>query len=454
MAPSESGDGGDGVDKPVSVYVIPVQGQIDQALLFTVRRGMKEAITLGANVLVLEMDTPGGRLDVTLEIMEMLDRFEGETMTFVNSDAISAGAFISAATREIYFSPKGIIGAAAPVAGTGQEIPETMKLKIMSYLRARLRAFTSETPFRSEVITAMVDADYVLEIGGETIKGEGELLTLTAAEAMREYGEPPRPLLGAGIFESVEDLLSAKLGEGNYAVAEFVPTWSEGLARWLTAMSPLFLGVGLLCIFIEVKTPGFGVIGVAGIVLVALVFFGHHLAGLSGMEPLLVFLLGLVLVALELLFFPGLIFPALIGIVLMLGSLIWGMADVWPGEGIEISWAVLARPLVNLSVGLALAFAGMVAFARFMPRSFLWDKMILTAGIGGTAQGAAGVGFPASTRAEIGAMGVVISDLLPSGEVEIDGRRYEARIDHGSATRGDSVEVVGYRDFGIVVRRK
>src|SRR5690606_14258472 len=146
---------------------------------------------------------------------------------------------------------------------------------------ARIRSFTSETPFRSEVITAMVDADFVLKIGDETIKEAGELLTLTADEALREYGDPPQPLLGAGIFESIDDLLAAKYGAGKFATKEFVPTWSEELARWLTAVSPLFLGVGLLCIFVEVKTPGFGVIGIAGIILVALVFFGHHLAGLS-----------------------------------------------------------------------------------------------------------------------------------------------------------------------------
>src|SRR5690606_20063412 len=142
------------------------------------------------------MDTPGGRLDITLEMMEMLDRFSGQSMTYVNSEAISAGAFISAATNEIYFSPRGVIGAAAPVSGMGQEIPETMMLKMMSYLRARIRAFTEETPFRAQVLTAMVDQSFELEIDGETIKEAGELLTLTASEAMREYGDPPMPLFG------------------------------------------------------------------------------------------------------------------------------------------------------------------------------------------------------------------------------------------------------------------
>lgn len=442
--------------RPVSVYVIPVRDEVGQALLFVVRRGMKEAITLGADVVVLDMETPGGRLDVTLEIMEMLSRFEGRTLTYVNTEAISAGAFISAATNEIWFAPRGIIGAAAPVAGAGQEIPETMKLKIMSYLSARLESFTEGTPYRTEVLRAMMDATYELEIDGEVITGEGELLTLTATRAMKEYGDPPRPLLGEGIAKDLDDLFARKYGAENYTVTEFIPTWSEELARWLTAVSPLLLGIGLLCIFFEVKTPGFGVIGVAGLSMLALVFFGHHLAGLSGMEPLLLFLLGFLLVLVEVFFFPGLIVPAALGLLLMLGSLIWGMVDVWPGEGFTISPQMLYRPILNLMIGLCLALLGGMALAKFIPRSWFWDKMILEAGITGNTQEPepALPGGSYAVRPDVGAIGVALTDLYPSGEVEIDGQRYQARLDHGSAERGETVEVVGTSNFGLLVRSK
>lgn len=444
-------------DRPVSVYVIPVRDQIGQALLFVFRRGMKEAIEMGADVVVLDMNTPGGRVDVTLQMMEMLDRFPGRTITFVNSEAISAGAFISAATNEIYFSPRGIIGAAAPVVATGQEMPETMRLKIMSYLGARIRSFTEDVPYRAEVLTAMVDAEYVLEIDGEVISPKGELLSLTATEAMREFGDPPTPLLGAGIATDLEGLLSEKYGVGNFEVAEFIPTWSEELARWLTAISPLLMGIGLLCLFFEVKTPGFGVIGIAGIFLLSLVFLGHHLAGLAGMEPLLFFMLGALLILLEVFFFPGLIIPAVTGLVLMVGALLWGMADIWPGEAFELTPEMFIRPLINLVAGLAVAIVGGLLLARFVPRSWFWEKMILQEGIMGDSQhaGLAPAGGPAvPQRAGIGDEGVATTDLYPSGEVEIDGRRYQARIEQGSASRGDSVEVVGYLDFGLLVRRR
>ncbi|MGB0289992.1 MAG: hypothetical protein ACPGC0_02230, partial [Opitutales bacterium] len=174
---------------PVSVYVIPVTEAIDSPNLFILRRGLKEAIANEVDLVVLDMDTPGGRVDICLEMMEMLDRFEGMTATYVNEDAISAGSFIAAATESIYFSPRGKMGASAVIQGTGQDVPETARQKVESYLRANIRVMSAAYPYRAEVIRAMLDADYELKIGEEVIKPAGELLTLTAAEAMKRYGD-------------------------------------------------------------------------------------------------------------------------------------------------------------------------------------------------------------------------------------------------------------------------
>src|SRR5690625_1642640 len=439
-------------DRNVSVYLIPIEGEIGPALLFVLRRGMKEAIELGADVLVLEMDTPGGRLDVTLDIMEMLSRFDGRTITYVNTDAISAGAFISAATNEIWYAPHGIIGAAAPVGPTGEDISETMKLKVMSYLTARMESFTEGIPYRTEVLRAMMDADYELKISGKIVKPAGELLTLTASRAMEKYGDSNQSLFGDGISENLEELLAGKYGEEGYELSRFVPTWSEDLARWLTAVSPLLLGIGILCIFVEMKTPGFGVIGGTGILLLALVFFGHHLAGLSGMEPLLVFLLGILFVLVEIFLLPGLIFPAVLGVVLMVGALVWGMADIWPGDAFELTPEMFVRPIVNLLAGVSIAIVGGLAFARFLPRSWFWDKLILASGIEGTSQTIVAPAEEESVR--VGSIGIAVTDLYPSGEVEIGGRRYQARLDYGSALRGDRVEVIRVDNFGLLIRPK
>jgi membrane-bound serine protease (ClpP class) len=271
-------------DGKVHVYRVPITEAISKPNLFILRRSIKQAIEMGVKVIVLDMDTPGGRLDVTLDMMELLDRFEGETLTYVNRDAISAGAYISMATDSIYFAPDGVMGAAAVVAGGGQEIDESMKAKINSYLLARMRSYTEEFPYRAEVIRAMADIDYELEIDGEVLKPAGELLSVTATEAMELYGNPARPLLADGIADSLQDLLSARYGEGVSVMETFEISWSEEAAKYLDSIAPILLGLGLLLLFVEFKTPGFGLFGIGGLTLVAIVFAGNYLAGLAGFE--------------------------------------------------------------------------------------------------------------------------------------------------------------------------
>ena len=299
-------------------------------MLYIIRRGLKEAIDQKADVVVLDMKTPGGALDVTFDIMEALAKFPGQTITFVNTEAISAGAFISAVTDEIYFTPDGIIGAAAPVTSSGGDVDKTMRLKIVSYLKARVRAISENEPYRGKVISAMIDEDFELKIDDKVIKEKGELLSLTATEASETYGDPAQPLLAAGIAKDVDALLTAKFGENGFKVTSLEVTWSEQLAVVLTGIAPILLGLGLLGLFIEFKTPGFGVFGVGGGILLTVVFLGNYVAGFSGHEPIMVFALGLVLVLVEVFFLPGLVFMALGGVVLMFGSLVWSMADIWP----------------------------------------------------------------------------------------------------------------------------
>jgi membrane-bound serine protease (ClpP class) len=440
-----------------SVWVIPVREGIDKPILYVLRRGLKEAIDQKADVVVLDMDTPGGRLDVTFEIMEALGKFPGTTVTFVNKEAISAGAFISATTSEIWFAPEAVIGAAAPVSAGGKEVDVTMKQKIVSYLKARVRALSEGKGHRGAVISAMIDADTELKIDGQVLKEKGELLSLTASEASKSYGQPPQPLLAAGIAKTVDDLLTQKYGAGNFSVQRLEVTWSEELAQYLTALSPILLGLGLLAVFIEFKTPGFGLFGITGGVLLGVVFFGHFVAGLSGHEPALVFALGACLLAAEILFFPGLILPALLGVLMMLGALVWSMADLWPNEPITVAWSADAcvQPLQNLGLGLVLAVAFGAALARFIPKGWVWDKMVVQESIGGVAQ-VAGVGPGGTTHVDSlsGQRGVAVTVLRPSGQVEIAGRRYEATVEIGAVDAGDAVIVRGRTAFALLVEKE
>lgn len=454
--------GGPGVkDKSdVLVYVIPITEGINKANLYVLRRGLKEAIAKEADMVLLDMDTPGGRVDVTLEMMEMLARFEGITGTYVNPDAISAGSFIAAATREIYFAPTGKMGASAVIQGGGQEVPETARQKIESYLRANIRALTEDYPYRADVIRAMLDADFVLEIEGEVIKPAGELLTLTASEAVREYGDPPQKLLGEGIFGSVEELMDDRFGAGNYTIRSFELTYSESLAKWLNAVAPGLMGLGMLLLFIEFKTPGFGIFGIAGLALIGIFFASQYIAGLAGNEPILFFILGVALVLVEILLFPGTIFFAATGLLLMFCSMVWAMVDYWPGEDFTFTTGALVQPLLSVLIAMFIALAGAVVVSRFFPGSRLERSLVLGTAVGGGrgdpdphpgGGAAAARGRPEDRAALVGQTGTAVSDLFPSGRVEIGGKRYEARAALGMIRHGAPVRVVRPGDFALVV---
>jgi membrane-bound serine protease (ClpP class) len=433
----------------VSVYVIPITDAIDKANLYILRRGLKDAIANNVGMIILNMDTPGGRVDYTLEMMEMLARFEGLTATYVNDDAISAGSFIAAATQKIYFSPQGKIGASAVIQGGGEDVPETAGMKIESYLRANIRSITEGIPYRADVIRAMLDADFELKIGDEVIKPAGELLTLTASEAMRLYGEPAIPLLGSGIYDSLDALLDARFGAGQYVIRDFEITYSEAIAKWMNAIAPALMGLGLLLLFLEFKTPGFGIFGILGITCLGIFFASQYIAGLAGHEPILFFVLGVILVLVEVLFFPGVLVFGIPGLICILGSLLWAMVDFWPGEGIPFKPTAWVNPMVNLVFGITLAMLGTIVFSRFFPGSWMQRKMVLESVAGGHGE---------VVRAErdsglppLGAEGIAVTDLFPSGRIEIEGRRFEARSVLGPIAHAAKVRVVQRSDFGLVV---
>ncbi len=439
---------------PAKVVVIPIRAQIAKPELYIIRRGLKEAISGNAQGIILDMKTPGGSAAVTLEIMEALDRYSGRKLTFVNDEAGSAGAIIASVTEEIYFYPTGVMGAAELIFGSGQDVGEGLKRKMNSFLSAKIRAFSDDRPMRADVIKAMMDPEFEFKIGDEVIKAKGELLTLTAKEAVSTFGDPPVPLLATGIAESIDEVVKREFGAG-VEIVHFKVTWSERLAQFITALTPILLGIGILGLFIEFKTPGFGVFGVTGIVLLGIVFFGHYVAGLSGHEPAMIFVLGLLLVAIELFFFPGTMLMALTGIALMLGSLVWAMLDLWPGEPVSLEGDMLLRPLANVLTGVVLALVVFLAILKFLPKGGLWGRMVLVNVVGGEpgpirAINSRGANEPSGSDL-IGQSGVAATALFPSGQIEISGKRYEAKIAIGFADVGTPITVTGVSEFGLIV---
>ncbi len=442
------------------VVSVPITDVISSPNEYVLRRALKMAIEEEADALILEIDTPGGSVATLLEMMGHIDRFDdhGITIAYINDEAISAGALLAAVTDEIWYSPKAVIGSAGVVAGSGQEIPDTMRQKVESYVQAKIRALSGNHRYRADVIRAMMNEDFELRVGDEVISPEGRMLNLTAEEALTKYGDPPAALFGNGMAPTLEDLLDDRFGTGNWELSVLEVTWSEELAKYLTKIGPLLVAFGILAVFIEMKSPGFGIFGVAGVLLLGTVFATNYIMGLAGWEPFIVLVAGLVLIAIEIFLLPGTFIFMVTGAVMVIGSILWSLTDVWPtiDGGREFELESLIEAATSLSLAVLIGTVASALLWRLLPNFGLFDRFVLqnrelatTDGMNLSLDGSIGVVWP-----EAGATGVVLRPLRPSGEVEIDGKRYEARVETGVVGAGERIVVVRRLQFGLEVCRE
>jgi len=442
---------------PAAVYVVPIHGEISTPQLYILRRALKEAIENHADAVVLDMDTLGGEMSVMVDMMDALSKFPGHTYTYVDDKALSAGSFIASATNEIYLKPgSSTIGAAAAVSSEGTDIDSTMKLKIDSYMEAKVRGMTAGKRYRADVQRAMMDEDFEFKIGDTVIKPKGELLTLTGEEACKTYGQPPEKLLGAGLAPDIGALLTKLYGPNGFTMTEFNLSWSEQLAKWINSVAPILMGAGILLLLLEFKAPGFGLPGIVGIGLLIIVLAGQYVAGLSGYEPAALFVLGLIFLVLELFVFTGSVLCGVLGIVSFFASFVWAMTDVWPGQSFGgVTVDALAQPVLNLALALFIAGVGFALALRFLPKTSFYGRLVNQTAVPrdslvATSGGAAATG--ALTLPDPGVRGVAVTDLRPLGEIEIAGGRFQARAVHGQINRGAAVEVVERKDFALAVK--
>src|SRR5205085_3911616 len=279
--------------------VCALSGETAPPLYLFLRRAIKAAEAAGAGAIVIEMNTYGGRLDAAGDISGALNRTTIPTYTFINTNAGSAGSLIALATRYIYMSPVSAIGAAAPVLSTGADLPATASEKTMSYWSALIRSSATKNGHNPEIGEAFMDKDKEVKIGDRVVHPKGSLLTLTAQEATEKING--KPLLAEGIAESVGDL--AQKAQLNGRLVAFDPSGFERLAFWITKLAPLLLLLGIICAYLEFKIPGASLPGIIAAFCFALFFLGHYLAGLAGWEVVALFMLGAVLILIEVLFF-------------------------------------------------------------------------------------------------------------------------------------------------------
>ncbi|MEO1863680.1 MAG: NfeD family protein [Verrucomicrobiia bacterium] len=461
------------------VYVVPVRDDIMPPILYVIRRGVKEAMAAGADCLIFDMETNGGRVDITEEIFDIVGKFSDrqradhlppyQTVTYVNKDAYSAGAFIAVATQKIYMAPQSVIGAAAPImmspTGGVSEMPSTMEVKMNSAIRAKIRTQAEKNGYAIDVVEAMVDKTKQLERAGKIICKEGDILTLTNLEAAAEYGEAKTRLLSSGTVESIDALILELFPAGAQRV-DVAPLGVEELGTWINAISPILLLIGIIGLYIEFKTAGFGVFGAIGIAALVLYFFGGYVSGLAGIEWVGIFVVGVALVAVELFLLPGTIFIGLIGVVCMFVALVMGMTDLYPmpwfpagegegGGGLIADWLRgdyselpdFSRPITDLLIAFGLAVPIIWALAKYLPHTALFAAF--------TSSAASGVESVAAVAAEVesrlGQAGTSTTPLNPGGKVMFGDALCNVITQGEMIAAGTPVKVIGHRGSDLLV---
>ena len=411
------------------IIVVPLKGEISQAQFLFLRRALKEAETKNASAVVIDMDTYGGALDAAVKMNDALLKTTVPTITFIDTNAGSAGALVALSTKRIFMAPVSAIGAAAPVTAGGADLESTMKDKTVSYFSGYFRSAAEHNDYNPDIAEAFISKEKEVKIGDTIVHAKGSLLTLSAQEATRVMDG--KPLLASGIASSVDDLLSkANLaGTPRY----FEPTGFETLAFWITKLAPLLLLGGIIGAYIEIKTGGFGVAGILSAICFLLFFAGHYLAGLAGWEVFALFVVGLALVLSELFVHPGTIIPGLVGMLLVAAAILWAMIDRWPNQPFLPTGEMLFRPLLNLAITAVLGILAIFILAKFLPETSVFDFIALRAANPvGPSFSPGTVASPA--RVSVGSEGVAKSMLRPSGNAQFG----ELIVD--VITRGEFVE--------------
>src|SRR6266545_5850257 len=396
------------------VVIVPTHGEVAPSLLAFLRRAVKTAESNDASAIVFDMNTFGGRLDTATEIVNALNQIKIPTYTFINTNAGSAGALIVIATQHIYMAPVSAIGAAAPVLSTGEDLPATAKEKTISYWSALIRGSAIKNGHNPDLAQAFMNKEKEVKIGDRIVHPKGAVLSLNAQEATEKING--KPLLAEGVVDSIADLTKKAGLKGNVVAIE--PTGFEQIVFWITALAPLLLLGGILGAYLEFKIPGATLPGIISAICFALFFLGHYLAGLAGWEVVALFVLGIILVLIEILFFAHttIVFGVL-GVFLMLASLLWTMVDRYPGQNFFPTGKMLAMPLLNLFIAIIGSLIVIALLARYLPRTSIYRRFaLMDSNPPGPSLAGAPRQFATALALTPGMQGTAVTVLRPSGK--------------------------------------
>ncbi|MDR3146435.1 MAG: nodulation protein NfeD, partial [Treponema sp.] len=406
-----------------AAWIIPIRGDIDPPMVIFVRREARKALAAGAEFLIFEIDTFGGRVDSALQITSFITSIKNaRTLAWVHSSedsmgvSWSAGALIAFSCAEIYMAAGTSMGAAAPVLAGPEGEVEAAGEKTVAAIRSQIAALAERNGHPAALALAMVDFDVELwevSVDGRTeilsleelerleavspegtverlslISPAGKLLSLTSGDALR-YG------LVRELADDREALLAA-IGAVGMA-GESSPGFADGLVAFLNSgpVQVILILLGLVMIFLEINTPGFGIPGVAAMIAFILVFGSGALLGRVDSLEIVLFLLGIGLLAVEIFVLPGFGVMGISGLVCIGLSLLFSMQDfIIPRFDWE--WDLLGRNAAVVVLGILAAIAGIAGIALMGPKIRIFDRLTLQTRITGTASGPLGQSGPSA----------------------------------------------------------
>lgn len=404
-----------------SVYIIPVEAEVERGLQAFIDRGIGEAEDADAAAIIFEIDTPGGFVDAADGIARLLQETSIPTIAYINQDALSAGAFLALNAKDIYMHPSARMGAAQVIDQSGNAAGDKADSAWRSSMANAAESWDREPLYALAMSDASIDLP-------EYRAGVGELLTLRAGEAI-EVG------YSNGTVSSIEEILELQ----NLQDSEIVyvnETFSESLARFLTnpVVVPILLTVAMLGFLLELFTPGIGIPAFIGLTSLMLFFYGHLVAGLAGFESIILLFIGIFLMIAEF-FVPGGIL-GLLGVAAVLGSILLAGGD-------------LQTTAVAVLIAMVAATLGMVIAVRFFGKRLQFFKRIILTDSTDTKSGYVST----ANRPElIGQSAFTATELRPSGTIIFGDERIDAVSEGRYIGRGKNVKIIKVEGSRIVVR--
>jgi membrane-bound serine protease (ClpP class) len=434
------------VQSQVSVYQIDIKKEIDRTTQLYVSRGLNEAQSIHADVILLHLNTYGGLVDSADSIRTAILYSPIPVHVFIDNNAASAGALISLACEQIFMRRGASIGAATVVSQTGEQVPDKYQSYMRSMMRATAEAHGKDTIIQGKDTTyrwkrdpliaeAMVDNRIVIP----HLIDSGRTLTFTAEEAIK-WG------FCEGIAESVDEVITRYLGYETYTLTSFRPTWLHDLLGFL--MNPIFQSILILVIiggiYFELQTPGIGFPLAAAIIAAVLYFSPLYIEGLAQNWEILLFVIGVILVLIEIFVVPGFGVIGIGGVILLRTGLVLSLLNNVDFNFEGVSGADTGRAFMIVLSGTLLGMASMIWLSNRIGTKGVFQKIALTADLENTFSSPVLTGL-------IGSTGTALTVLRPSGKVLINGEVYDGVSESGFIEKGVTIRVVRFENAQVYV---